>query len=174
MNTIAPNREVYLPDFLKGGNKLKLGQALYLPKYSQRIVIEVNILELYDIYHYPEKDTSIWHHYDIWGTNRATYGVTGSVNFEYLEMPVEELSKYRLVNQFPWVDEPIGHAAYVGDDSFLTLKEARRWILPSKKKHLRRRLKESRSWWRDDIKKMDPEYRAIFTDTNKRIFVRKH
>ena len=45
---------------------------------------------------------------------------------------LEELNSLRLegkakiVNQMPWVDWPLGHAAYLDDDGFATLAEARK------------------------------------------------
>lgn len=44
-----------------------------------------------------------------------------------------------IVNQFPWVEWPIGHAAYIGDDGFFTLEEARRKYGRGRKKGKYRR-----------------------------------
>lgn len=129
-----------------GVPKLVLGQKLYIPCWRQRIVVEAVIEELHDVYTGAEK--TIWHHYDVDGMNEAYMGET--------PVPLEDLSKYELHNQFPWTSFPTwGHAAYIGDDAFVTLAEARKWIEPSNKKHLLRRLKEATKWTRKEF----PNYR---------------
>lgn len=68
------------------------------------------------------------------------------------EVPLEELEQLRadgvrkVVNQMPWVDWPIGHAAYIGDDGFFTLEEARARYgrFSKRKKHRRARQYVSR------------------------------
>lgn len=63
------------------------------------------------------------------------------------DVPLEELQELRadntikIVNQMPWVDWPIGHAAYIGDDGFFTLEEARARYgrFPRRKKYRRAR-----------------------------------
>lgn len=56
-------------------------------------------------------------------------------------IPLSKLDGTIIWNIFPWVDWPIGHAAYYGDDSFFTLEEARRCHgrFPKRKKHRRAR-----------------------------------
>ena len=62
------------------------------------------------------------------------------------EVPLQELQELRaeglkVVNQMPWVDWPLGHAAYLGDDGFFSLEEARAAYgrFPKRKKHRRAR-----------------------------------
>lgn len=48
-----------------------------------------------------------------------------SISIDELELLRLE-GKAKIINQIPWVDWPIGHAAYLGDDGFITLVDARK------------------------------------------------
>lgn len=160
-----------MSDIIQGTGvpKLVLGQKLYIPCYRQDIIVEALIEELHDIYVHRmtvnKVTATIWHSYDINGMNdayiRADDGSTNPSPFSIERLDDEAV----LMNQFPWTNFPTwGHAAYIGDDAFVTLKEARKWIQPSNKKHLMRRLKEATRWTRKEF----PNYRL----SNYKVYVR--
>lgn len=55
---------------------------------------------------------------------------------------LEKLAGTEICNQFPWVDWPIGHAAYIGSEGFFTLEEARKAYGSGRKKGKYRRAKQ--------------------------------
>jgi len=80
-------------------------------------------------------------------------GMKGSVwpslyldGFEYAQENhpevMEKLPGTKIFNQFPWVDWPIGHAAYIGSDGFFTLEEARKACGRGRKKGKYRRARQ--------------------------------
>jgi hypothetical protein len=66
----------------------------------------------------------------------------------YDEHPASYVSGKEPLTQFVWIDEPVGHAIEVDnpcDGLFSTLEAAQSYALPSRKKHLKRRLKRYRN-----------------------------
>jgi hypothetical protein len=140
-----------------GVPKLVLGQKLYIPCHNQNIIVEAIIEELNDVYGGAKQ--TVWHNYNINGGSDATISTkTLDENGWNIAapFPLEDLPKLKLLNQFPWTNFPTwGHAAYIGNDAFVTLQEARKWISASNKKHLVRRLKAATKWTRKEF----PNYR---------------
>lgn len=151
-----------------GVPKLVLGQKLYIPCRRDCIVVEAIIEELHDIY--GGASETVYHSYDVDGLNEATIRTKKLDKNEWNiaePFPLEKLSNLKLLNQFPWTNFPTyGHAAYIGDDAFTTLEEARKHISPSNKKHLVRRLKSATKW----IKKEFPSYKL----KSYKLFVRNY
>jgi hypothetical protein len=90
------------------------------------------------------------------------------------------LGQAKPVNQFVWIDEPVGHGIQVGDKYdglYLTLHEAQRHARPSKKKHLKRRLQAYRAGHERFIASTwevnGDEHPGFHKLPNKKIYVRK-
>lgn len=129
------------------------GPGYWYSTYRGDIIVPVIAEEVEDIYVHPENPNlpACWRHRNIDGT-------------DYVAVPTDKiddngwniwehkdpswLGDAKSVNQFVWIDEPVGHSIQVGDRHdglYLTLHEAQRDSIPSKKKHLRRRLRASRA-----------------------------
>ena len=161
------------------------GRARHWSTYRGDIIVPVVAEEVDDIYVHPDNPElpACWRHRYIDGT-------------DYVAVPTEKLDENgwniyenkdpswfgdaKPINQFVWIDEPVGHAIQVGDHAdglYLTLQEAQRYAMPSKKKHLKRRLRASRAnverfiactWARNGD--THPGFRKY---PNKKIYVRK-
>jgi hypothetical protein len=129
------------------------GYGRWYSTYRGDIIVPVVAEEIEDIYTHPTNPElgACWRH-------RYMNGI------DYVSVPTEEkdengwpvwvrkdpswLGDAEPVNQFVWIDEPVGHSIQVGDHHdglYLTLHEAQRNAIPSKKKHLKRRLRASRA-----------------------------
>jgi hypothetical protein len=105
-------------------------------------VIPVTIIEVNNIYTDPidgmMTNFSIWENKYL---NQKTVIYKGSTFID--ESYIENLTP---VNQFVWIDEPVGHGLWPdkSDGLFTTLNEALKYAVPSRKKRLRLRLKKYR------------------------------
>lgn len=161
---------------------LSLGQRLYLPLNT--LVVPVTVIEVNDVYSDNGVFADAGEHCSVWlSTNaKCRYARQGSKETDkngwsiFVERdPDEVVAKCTHASQFVWIDEPLGHAASLGDDVFLTLNEALQYVRPSKKKHLRRRLKAWRNsshkfilyTWR---KAKHPGFDKLF---DKKVYVRR-
>jgi hypothetical protein len=135
------------------GPKCYVGQRLYMP--YETLIIPVEVVEIEDIYasdcgvfEDAGENCSIW----MWTSKEGRRASQGSKEIDesgwnvFLPRdPDEVLTKCKLVNQYVWLDEPIGHSVQLGDEVFLKIVEALQFIRPTNKKHLRRRLKQYRN-----------------------------
>jgi len=122
------------------------GATVYMDLWGAKLVVECTVVEVDDIYSGLEH--SVWHFRNIDGTER---GSTATEEKNELGWPIyrdvdkSELQALERVNQFLWLDEPVGHAVQLGDECHLTLEEARKHIRPSTKKKMHRRLRQYRN-----------------------------
>ena len=115
--------------------------------YVKALVEEV----IYIWVNYDDEDSpSIWHSAFLDGVHELTTstGEKSPLGWDIpRKVPPEEFEKLRkeqglkIVNQMPWVDWPIGHAAYIGDDGFFTLEDARQRYGRFSKRKLGRRVR---------------------------------
>lgn len=113
------------------------------------IIVPVIATEVNDVYRHPTEPNSIWRYRCVDGADYILVP-TGKKTELGWDIPEERepswLGDAKPTNQFIWIDEPVGHAIQLGDEGlFLTLEEAQRYARPSKKRHLRRRLKQHRA-----------------------------
>lgn len=89
------------------------GQELFIARPYYRLYIKAITTEAWYVLADPNsKENGVWVGFDKDGElNEGHKPVTDSM---------------MIVNQFPWVDWDLGHAAYIGDDAFFTLEEARK------------------------------------------------
>jgi hypothetical protein len=153
---------------------LSPGDKVWYP-HQPFLVVQATIEECEDIYDNGDKP-AIWHRRSLNGISEISYP-TDNIDengWHIYDHPDESiLQDKERVNQLLWIDEPVGHAITLGDECFLTLQEALNTIVPSSKRHLRRRLKRSRgrvkrfivstwgndrqdvpSWWKYENKKV--------------------
>lgn len=118
------------------------GTNLFMPVTlrSGTIVIPVVVIETSDVYTVNNK--TYWHNKTIEG--REAIWVAENISYSLIEF-LEKYPEAKKVNQFIWVDEPVGHSEQLGGGLFLTLNEALLWARPSKKRHLKRKLKAYRN-----------------------------
>lgn len=53
-----------------------------------------------------------------------------------------DLRKCKIYNQIPWVDFPLGHAAYIDNDGFYTLEDIRHAFIRPSRKGMKRRIRK--------------------------------
>lgn len=166
--------------YLKPGDKVFM---ILRVRGQGDIVVRCMVIETSDVYNAGLK-YSVWHYNDIDGRDETSIpidevddnGWNKHRNLSFSEF-MKEFPSAKRVNQFLWLDEPVGHGVQLGDDVFLSLNEALLYAKPSKKKHLARRLKNYRrsvtgfiaSTWKRNGEKHPgfPKY------PNKKIYVRK-
>lgn len=85
------------------------GEYLYVV-CPEGFFVRARIVEVQLIVMKPDQQDSVWVYISEDGTS---------------DMSDDQLLGCSIYNQFPWVDWPIGHAAYIGDYGFYTLDEAR-------------------------------------------------
>jgi len=155
--------------------------------YNSRgdIIVPVIAEEVDDIYEHPEGPDlpAVWRYRDHKGNDYCSVP-TKEINEngwnKYEHKDPSWLGDAKSINQFVWIDEPIGHAIQVGDPYdglFLTLDEAKRYAFPSKKKHLKRRLRAYRRRYCDFIastwKRAGEVHPGFKKYPEKKIYVRK-
>lgn len=166
------------------GPRATLGQKLFMPMGDY--VIPVFVEEIEDIYSddgvFPDAGDkcSVWMTTSEHGTH-ATQGSkeTGEGGWPvFVERdPKIVIEKCKHVNQFVWIDEWLGHSVQINDEVFLTLNEALDYVRPSKKKRLKRRLRQFRRQCTSFIAKtwrMNGERHPGFPKfPDKKVYVRK-
>jgi hypothetical protein len=179
---------IFKVTYVEPGTKLWFivkGRGRHWSTYRGDIIVPVVAEEVDEIYTHPENPDlgSCWRHRYMDGTD---YVDVPTAEKDENGWPIYEtkepswLGDAKPVNQFVWIDEPIGHGIQVGDKHdglFLTLHEAQRCAVPSKKKHLMRRLRASRgrvenfiaSTWKSSGE-THPGFRKY---PDKKIYVRK-
>lgn len=161
------------------------GRGYHYSTYRGDIIVPVVAEEVSEVYSHPENPElpACWRYRRSDGTDYVSVP-TDKVDEGgwpiYEQKDPSWLGNAKPVNQFVWIDEPVGHAIQVGDHHdglYLTLHEAQRNAIPSKKKHLKRRLRASRArverfiastWERNGER--HPGFRKY---PNKKIYVRK-
>ena len=114
---------------------VELGTTVYLPVRWERIVIPCTVVEVQLVYTVADKT--------VWVSRYMEKPNSYFVGDE--EKTKEELAQYEGPHsQFLHLDEPVGHGLVINDEVFLTLEDALQMVPPSKKKHLKRRLKRYR------------------------------
>jgi len=104
------------------------GDELFV--FCSSFYVKAKVQDVTYVHNFPdfigERKNSTW---IIWDENPET---NRSIDLEALKGTF-------IYNILPWVDWPIGHAAYIGDDAFFTLDEARRVYgrFSKRKKHRR-------------------------------------
>jgi hypothetical protein len=120
------------------------------------IIIPVQVLAISDVYSHPNYDggsSSLWAYHEINPLNDyvSVPSCQDTDKYEWQKESISWLKEIgaKQVNRFVWIDEPIGHALQTsgdaGDGLFMTLAEAQANAIPSRKKHLKRRLNKFRS-----------------------------
>lgn len=123
---------------------LNPGDKVWYAHYPH-LVVQATVDECEDIYDNGDKP-AIWHRR--WqDKSEVSYPTdakdeNGWTIYSYPDASI--LQGHRRVNQLLWIDEPVGHGIMLGDECFLILQEALNTIVPSNKRHLRRRLKKAR------------------------------
>lgn len=119
--------------------KVKLGQTVYLVAYPGDIVIPSRVVEIDEWYTINGQSV----HATFWEDGSSEVIVSDG-NW-YRSESVEYLKGHRPCSRFFDVDEPIGHSVqFDTHDVYPTLEDALKMVYPSKKKHLKRRLKAYR------------------------------
>lgn len=147
---------IFQVTYVKPGDQLWFivkGYGRRWSTYRGDIIVPVVAEEVDDIYTHPENPElpACWRHRYADGTDYVAVPTdkldeNGWNIFEHKDP--SWLGDAKPVNQFVWIDEPVGHSIQVGDHHdglYLTLHEAQRHAIPSKKKHLKRRLRASRA-----------------------------
>lgn len=160
------------------------GTGFHLTTYRGDIIVPVTAVEVTDIYTHPDPTrNAVWRHRRADGTDYIDVP-TGEKNEQgwdvWEKKEISWLNGAPSVNQFVWIDEPVGHAIQVGDyhgGLYLTLHEAQRNAIPSKKKHLKRRLQYSRTRHQRFIastwKTSGESHPGFYSYPDKKIYVRK-
>lgn len=164
---------------------MKPGGKVFYPVSYLKIIIPCTVVEVEDVFNYPEFKASIWRYSSL--ANDGSVGVKISVptkEVDDLGWPIwrkgaeSDLAGLKQCSQFLCIDEPVGHSLLLGDDVFLSLEEARQQISPSNKKNLKIRLKKSRmnrekfiasTWKLDDEKHFGFEKMSL-----KKVYVRNY
>lgn len=133
--------------------QINLGDKLWF--IAGNIIVPVTVVEISDVYTHPEDSNlgSCWHNKRL--NEETEYVSAPTKEIDSLGWPIYEKKEYswlngsKPVNRFFWIDEPVGHSLQIDgwDGLYRTLQEAQKYAKPSKKKHLRRRLKS----WRNSI-----------------------
>lgn len=107
---------------------IRPGEYLYV--FCRTFYIKALVTEVDFIHNYPdttgERQSSIWKSWSLDGDNDTNDNLEGTIIYDIL----------------PWVDWPLGHAAYYGDDGFFTLEEARRTHGRFSKRKMHRRVRQ--------------------------------
>lgn len=115
------------------------GTTVYYPILNEDIVVETTVRCSEDVY--SDNGNTLWHFRYADGVSKYD----GVLNNEQEDTRLKAIvDNNKPVNQFLDINEPIGHALWINDEVFLSVDEALRCVNPSKKKHLRRRLKRWR------------------------------
>lgn len=126
---------------------MKVGDSLYVACYPyDRVLgfyVRATIVEIDEVWGWvsdPRKPT-------VWATSsddnpNRVYSCDGKEVSEKEFNDLVAQNKITKANVFPWVDWPLGHAAYLGSDGFLTLEDARRKHGRFSRKHLGRRMEK--------------------------------
>lgn len=115
-----------------------IGDTVYLTTW-QGIIIPCEVVGKDVVYEH--NGTTIWAYLTKGSKPKILAPVMGEV-FEWKE--ISELPSSNICNEFLVLDEPVGHSVQLGEQVFETLEEAREHVLPSRKKHLKRRLNHYR------------------------------
>jgi len=118
--------------------------------YRGDMVVECLILETQDIYSHPDPDFNVSLWYNRFIDSKANHVSVPQKEVDELgwnkwkQEPPSFVEGLNPVNQFLWIDEPVGHAVTLGDECFLSLSEAMTHARAGSRKHLKRRLVRSR------------------------------
>lgn len=124
---------------------LNPGDKVWYPHWPH-LVVQATIDECEDIYENGTDMPAIWYR-RMSGSSEVSYPTQDKDEngwHIYTHPDPSILQGKKRVNQILWIDEPVGHGITLGDECFLTLQEALNTIVPSNKRHLRRRLKKAR------------------------------
>ena len=130
---------------------LNLGDLIYF-RFTRHLVIPATIVEVQEILWREGLEKAIWVNRRIDGTVECETdsGDVDSNGWPVYKPPDETILNGLLrVNQILWIDEPTGHEVDLGWDCFLTLDKALAHCQPTRRWHLRRRLKK----WRNEMKR---------------------
>lgn len=110
----------------------ELDQTLYFEPLPG-LVIPVKVLEISDV-HVASEDVvkqhgltsdTLWVKRDASGIHCTGYVAETKENpWGFAELPTSVLEGSERVNQFVWIDEPVGHSIQIDDEVFLTVQEA--------------------------------------------------
>lgn len=115
--------------------------------FPEGLIVQATVLTCEDIHTNGDKP-ALMAYYQADGTMEVSVPTVqkGENGWTIYDMQgAEALQGHRRVNQFLWIDEPVGHSIQLGDECFLTLTEALAAIRPSNGRHLKRRLKAARN-----------------------------
>lgn len=154
-------------------------------RYRGDIIVPVVVEEVDEIYSHPNHELpACWSHRFI--DSKDNYVAVPLAEKDengwnkYTHEDLSCLGNAKPVNQFVWIDEPVGHGIQVGDiwdGLFLTLQEAQRHAIPSRKKHLRRRLHAYRNRIYNFVRRTwevnGERYPFVPKHSNKKVYVRK-
>jgi len=126
---------------------LNPGDKVWYPYIGHDIVVQALVVEVDDIYSRGDNKSAVWHYRYIDGSDACRVATDEKDENGWAlcrDVSKEELSQYHRVNQLIWIDEHVGYDISLGDECFLTLHAAMSRVRPTKKKHLKRRLKKAR------------------------------
>lgn len=124
-------------------------EVFYL--FDNTAIVKATVIETDNVFIKEGMKESIWATKFIIKEYDSVSMPTGEVDEngwnKYEQQDWDAVKGLKQCSQFLWIDEPTGgHAITLGDECFLTLSEAMKYIYPSRKKYLKRRLNRSRSY----------------------------
>lgn len=115
------------------------------------MIIKATVVETDNVFTQEGNKNSIWcyryldHQHDYVAIPNGKT-VEGGWNDYDKTKDLSVLKDMKQCSQFLWLDETtFGHGISLGDECYLTLSEAMKYVEPSRKKHLKRRLNKFRS-----------------------------
>mgnify|MGYP001578229443 FL=1 len=135
---------------------LHVGDKVFYPT-SSFLIVECPIVETSEVINCPRLNETIWHNTYEDGTTKV---LVPSKKKDECGWPIwrkatrRDLEGCTVVNQFLWIDEPVGHSIHLEDECFLTLKESKKAAL----QHIRSNVKhepKSREYFTRDLSIQD-------------------
>ena len=140
-------------------NYVELGQTLYFQPLCG-LIIPVKVLEIQDIHVASDEvqkannlsSSTLWVRYDAEGAHCTGYIAETKENpWGFNDLNPDIINGSERVNQFIWIDEPVGHSVQVGDEVFLTIQDALEYVECAPRRNRLRPHKKLDSWRRRSL-----------------------